>query len=267
MVRERGLTRLNSLRNAAIGGVEQRPKDMVEQGQAMLRVKRGQESPFPQRPIIPVDFVGGAQGHRQGFEEKVKVPRYRELYALALPESREEKEREERRKMLMGETDERWEEESDIDEDDMRDVLARFEEARIGGKKGGKEEMGMEGGRALGRSRSFEAIQKMAGYEGDDAGSDADDQLDDEFSQEDFGRKLVSEEGGGDRNSRWSGSIYSRASFLDPDKSEETRERFLRRVEEMYWEDGREKGYGPAVVPPVPRLPAAYADERSRNRF
>jgi len=262
VVRERGMTRLNSLRNAVAGVEPHKPKDMVEQGQ---RAKRGKESPFPQRPVIPVEFAGGTQGHGhgQGLEEKVKVPRYRELYALALPESSEGKEREERRKMLMGVGNGRWDAESDVDEDDMQDVLARFEEARMGGRKERREEMEMEGGRALGRSHSFEAISKIAGYEGD-AGSDGDD---DGFSQEAFGRKSVSEEGGDDRNSRWSGSIYSRASFLDPDKSEETRERFLRRVEEMYFEDGREKGYGPAAVPPVPKLPAAFADERNWNRF
>ncbi|TFK68913.1 hypothetical protein BDN72DRAFT_897732 [Pluteus cervinus] len=55
------------------------------------------------------------------------------------------------------------------------------------------------------------------------------------------------------RESRWTESIYSRASILDTEKSESTREKFLRRIGEMYDENGREK------IPPVPPLPSSIA--------
>ncbi|TFK19519.1 hypothetical protein FA15DRAFT_674365 [Coprinopsis marcescibilis] len=67
----------------------------------------------------------------------------------------------------------------------------------------------------------------------------------------------------GNRESRWSGSIYSRVSILDPDQSEETRDRFVRRVEAMLATKDRE------IVPPVPKIPegVALANAGSLNRF
>jgi len=85
-----------------------------------------------------------------------------------------------------------------------------------------------------------------------------------EEGEEAAGRKSSVEEGGGDRNSRWSGSIYSRVSVLDPEKSEEARQRFVQRVEDMYGDGGREK------VPPVPKIPDVFVGAtpgRSWNRF
>ncbi|KAK7460699.1 hypothetical protein VKT23_009415 [Stygiomarasmius scandens] len=51
-------------------------------------VKRGKESPFPMRPVLPpsVSAPGSGAG-AGGFESRVKVPRYRELYALQIPPS------------------------------------------------------------------------------------------------------------------------------------------------------------------------------------
>ncbi|KAH9475032.1 hypothetical protein JR316_0012134 [Psilocybe cubensis] len=66
----------------------------------------------------------------------------------------------------------------------------------------------------------------------------------------------------GDRMSRWSGSIYSRASMLDADASGETRERLVRQVEEMLAKEARRGGGGAKsdYIPPVPRIPDAYAN-------
>jgi hypothetical protein len=62
------------------------------------------------------------------------------------------------------------------------------------------------------------------------------------------------------RNSRWSGSVYSRASFMDTEKSGEARQRFLRHVEEML----NERGERVPAVPPVPKLPEEFVAESRR---
>lgn len=69
---------------------------------------------------------------------------------------------------------------------------------------------------------------------------------------------------------RWSMSVdgESRASFMDADRSEEARERFIKRIEAMFDENGRELppnlGIGRnAVIPPVPRLPQGLKNSSS----
>jgi protein-tyrosine-phosphatase len=60
-------------------------------------------------------------------------------------------------------------------------------------------------------------------------------------------------------------SIYSRVSILDPDKSGETRDRFVRRVEAML--RAKEAREGAPVVPPVPKIPEGLANASRPNRF
>ncbi|KAF8995541.1 hypothetical protein BDQ17DRAFT_1430286 [Cyathus striatus] len=145
-----------------------------------------------------------------------------------------------------------WEEEYD---EEMNDVLQRFEDISSDDH---------EGERALESRRSFEAIRRNLASLGDVS----------QFEDDDDGRTVMRssiESNSEDRNHRWSGSIYSRASFLDPDKSEETRQRFLKRVESMLNEEDRNGGG--SAIPPVPKLPAGYAAAkvtspgRSWNRF
>ena len=59
---------------------------------------------------------------------------------------------------------------------------------------------------------------------------------------------------------RYSDSIYSRASFLDTEKSGEMRQRFLKHVETMLNERGRPT----YAIPPVPRLPEEFVAEHKR---
>ncbi|PFH47052.1 hypothetical protein AMATHDRAFT_50590 [Amanita thiersii Skay4041] len=72
-----------------------------------------------------------------------------------------------------------------------------------------------------------------------------------------------------DRQSRWSESIYSRASFLDSTKSGEVRDRFVKRVEAMLDEAGLERGnrrrWAVNEVPPVPKLPEALAKSNFKS--
>ncbi|KAF8057097.1 hypothetical protein FPV67DRAFT_1456620, partial [Lyophyllum atratum] len=235
--------------------------------QAIPSIQRGREAPFPARPILPSAMQAGVG---PGLEARVKVPRYRELYGLPLPRDQADHGRADRMNMMrdgdshseagpridvVEPSDGGWEDlgYDDQDEEDMRDVLDRFEEARVGSRA-----QQQQGGKALGRSHSFEAIRnRLSGN------SDSEDHYEDE-GEEATGRKSSTEEGGGDRNSRWSGSIYSRVSVLDPEKSEEARQRFVQRVEDMYGDGGREK------VPPVPKIPDGFvgaAPGRSWNRF
>lgn len=59
---------------------------------------------------------------------------------------------------------------------------------------------------------------------------------------------------------RYSDSIYSRASFLDTEKSGEMRQRFLKHVEAML----NERGEPIRAIPPVPRLPEEFVAEHKR---
>ncbi|KAG6856006.1 hypothetical protein H0H87_008483 [Tephrocybe sp. NHM501043] len=234
--------------------------------QPIPSVQRGRESPFPARPILP-QTSAPTPNMGPGLGATVKIPRYRELYGLALPPDQNneavgrreidrardwERERSSRRKRSDG-SDGSWDASlvnADDDEEDMRDVLARFEEPQDA------DEIGNDfiGGKALGRSRSFEAIRKRITH-AYDGGSDFEDDI------VEAGRESSAEDGG-DTQSRWSGSIYSRVSVLDPEKSEEARQRFIKRVEDLYGDDGREKN-----IPPVPKIPDAFVDGRSWNRF
>lgn len=66
----------------------------------------------------------------------------------------------------------------------------------------------------------------------------------------------------GDRTSRWSGSVYSRASILDEGESEETRDRFVKRVEAMLDAEkkAKSKAQAQAYIPPLPKISGAYAN-------
>jgi len=134
------------------------------------------------------------------------------------------------------------------------------------------------GGAALGRRRSFEALltPRSEGL------LEVDVDEDESFQSEEFSHKrrstayypdiistYMDEEDGADpRLSRWSGSVYSRASLMDGQKSEETRARFVKRVEAMLDEAGIERGNKRDwdAVPPVPKLPEALAQRNHLTR-
>ncbi|KAK2465013.1 hypothetical protein APHAL10511_003089 [Amanita phalloides] len=149
----------------------------------------------------------------------------------------------------------------DIDRQ-IQDVLDRF--ADTTNNRDGHE----VDGRALGRSRSFEALKNeflsvpVASSEGGEGDIDEDES----FYSREFSRKGLyysdqEEDGVDPRLSRWSGSVYSRASMMDSQKSEETRARFVKRVEAMLDEAGIERGNKRDwdAVPPVPKLPECLA--------
>lgn len=163
------------------------------------------------------------------------------------------------------------------DGQEMQDVLDRFLET-----PNHRDEHEAEG-RALGRSRSFEAlpvevvsppvVPPPEAISRTDIESYVDE--DESFYSREFSSKRRStvyysdhEDGADPRLSRWSGSIYSRGSFMDPQKSEETRNRFVKRVEAMLDEAGIERGNKRNwnAVPPVPKLPESLAQSNILTR-
>ncbi|KAH6905108.1 hypothetical protein BKA70DRAFT_1373199 [Coprinopsis sp. MPI-PUGE-AT-0042] len=136
--------------------------------------------------------------------------------------------------------------------DDIRDVLDRFVETS-------EESVSFEGpnvqrARTIPRSRSFEAALEETRPREEIAVP----REPSTYTWEDDEMGLNNNH----RESRWSGSIYSRISILDEDQSGQTRDRFIQRVEAMV--KAKEKG---EVVPPVPALPEGLANARSWNKF
>lgn len=133
--------------------------------------------------------------------------------------------------------------------DEIRDVLDRFVETS-------EESVSFEGSnerraRSIPRSRSFEAALEETRPKEDAVARDP--SRDTTYTWED-------DEMGNNRESRWSGSIYSRISILDEDQSGQTRDRFIQRVEAMMKAKDQ-------VVPPVPNLADGLANARSWNKF
>lgn len=155
---------------------------------------------------------------------------------------------------------------------ELQDVLDRFISELS--SSGDKHEAA---GTALGRRKSSEALRNDGPTSsepipeaGEDNGDDAESQHSPDLSRRRRSTVYYSdaeEDGADPRLSRWSGSIYSRASFMDPQKSEETRVRFVKRVEAMLDEAGIERGNRDwDAVPPVPKLPEALAQSNLLTR-
>lgn len=232
-------------------------------------MQRGREIPFPARPVLPTSTSSSSTNPTNssngvvvgpaGLEARVNVRRYHDLYAAApaggwRPEPHQSQRRpppHQRRSDEECEGGYHAEEEEEEEEEDMKDVLDRFEEDS---DYNSDAEYVNPTGRALETRRSFEAAASVKPRSGHES-----------FAVEEYygtaRDTMYSFGGGGDRNSRWSGSVYSRNSILDPDKSEEARERFLERVGAMLGgdEEGRR---GQGVVPPVPNIPERFASPR-----
>ncbi|PBK61000.1 hypothetical protein ARMSODRAFT_677421 [Armillaria solidipes] len=191
--------------------------------------KRGKEAPFPSRPITSAS--------QPGLEARVKVRRYRDLYTL--PNG--------------------WGEEqpADNDTDPMRDVIARFERTSEHSSSG--EDIRV----ALDRNQSPEAMHRnnqTEDYDSDDYSR---------YPEEDksAGRSTMYRLDRGaastGRLSTWSGD--SRASIMDLEKSEVARQRFVKRIEAMFDQNGRE--LPGSEIPPVPRLPEGLSRRRMPLRY
>lgn len=252
-------------------------------------IQRGRESPFPSRPVLPIPGPSPVPAGPSSASEGGLARRYgkispppghfvagggRSAPADVYANSRyqEEKDGAYTRRGLAGPgpkpqvhwIDEDREDDDSVDDDDsakveLRDVLDRFDD----GSGGSAESHYEEPGRALERSHSIEAMKNnrpVSEYYGARPRvprASSSNGHDGEYQFED-GRTV----GVGDRLSRWSGSVYSRASILDEDESGETRDRLVKRIEEMLDLEAKRNGDGAGRghIPPVPRLPNAYAN-------
>lgn len=241
-------------------------------------MQRGRELPFPARPILPTTFndststnhPNNANGNNGNgvVGPGVGLRRYRDLYAAPVggwpePQPQRPPPPHQRR------SDEGWGEggyhAEEEEEEDMKDVLDRFEDDDDSDTEFVNPSRLAQ---ALESRRSFEAIKPRSGHES----FAVEEYYGTRDTMYSFDDSAEAGEGGAeeDRNSRWSGSIYSRTSILDPDKSEEARERFLERVGAMLENDGDQgrggRGRG-QVVPPVPIIPERFAKNWPSGKF
>ncbi|PPQ69926.1 hypothetical protein CVT26_013251 [Gymnopilus dilepis] len=263
------------------------PADAVpyQQVTALQNIQRGRESPFPARPVLPPGTVPRRYGPpmtRQQQEEAVSNSRdvKRARFASGEPTQIDTNSRwmdddeseayysyaeDEEGGEVIGYEQEEVEDEEDSQE--LRNVLDRFADDR---RRSAEDAI-----QALERSHSFEALKNLTGQNAPathhvtqpppqpmyafarpprpEVEVDAVDQ------DEGYDGMTI-----GNRSSRWSGSIYSRNSILDEDESGQGRERLVQKVEEMLREGEKERKGGfsgdGGVIPPVPKLPAAYAN-------
>lgn len=278
-------------------------------------IQRGKESPFPSRPVLngkpaaspmptarryqdlyPLDGYHDDNERARGKEviqtavaksKTTKTTRFREAPSW-IPGSEKGDNDDVDNYDVDGTGDalyggiEEEDDRDDVDDEDGKDILEVLDGFVDQNSEGFEE----HAGRALGRSRSFEALKDIHGQSTDVSDLpparprikakpipnsemfSASNNREGEYEFEDYDdaddRTL------GNRSSRWSGSIYSRVSILDPDSSGQTRERLLKEVEAMM---GKQEGSltsnsrrrGEEVVPPVPRLPDAYANMNNMN--
>jgi hypothetical protein len=189
-----------------------------------------------------------------GLAARAKVERYRDLYAIQIPPTPEGA----RGPANADDSDiditvERWDDDEE-DREEMLGVLDRFHASPEGVERGGSA-LERNDSRAL-RRRGAALEPKPEAYLDDDEVSRYPD------DERPAGRatmyKFDNARGGG-RETMY--SQYSRASFMDTDKSEEARGRLVDRVGVMFDLSGRER----SAIPPVPRLPPAMV--AGGNRF
>lgn len=202
-------------------------------------IQRGKQTPFPVLPIAPV-----VSDSEVTSPEMERAASYEILHALATePPSGDGQITHKESDSLAQPVDADWPYEEE--EEDIQEVLERFDVSL---------HMSEERERAVGRSQPFEAIRRRLPNHVPSEYYDDDDDDDVRYS---FSDDKTESSGEGI-------SVYSRASLLDPDKSESARERFLQRVADMHSEG--------QAIPPIPRLPDSLlnkgaASSSGINRF
>ncbi|KAJ3930477.1 MAG: hypothetical protein NXY57DRAFT_305755 [Lentinula lateritia] len=279
--------------------------------------QRGRVSPFPTRPVQSNGIATVHTVPSRGFESRVRVNRYRGIYAMpppaggwknnfskdsgyaSSPETSSSK-RHTRKSTNVGI---HIEQPSDSEDDpgsdaDLRNVIQGFTDGGRSASATGHER-DVEPEAALDRRRSLEALQNY--YNSYDIGSRKKSPSRQISPRPSFSRSASEEDLSDDRSRytsddkhsmyktnnasqarslasgwaddhRWSMSVdgESRASFMDAEKSDEARERFIRRIEGMFDQNGRELppnlGTGRnAIIPPVPKLPQGLQGSSSKT--
>ncbi|KAF8639054.1 hypothetical protein AX17_001750 [Amanita inopinata Kibby_2008] len=271
--------------NGPLPRVPDRTQDTEEDpfainGTSLIRTSgnagRGKEAPFPMQPVSQRGFRArlrasmiGSNGEQRNAgmsnPNQAREPRTITIDRKLSPE-----------RQLDRVINENSEDEGDYEGGrEILNVLERFTDIP-------KREENETVGKALVRSRSLEAladdvnlslpnVQTNAELGVEDAKSAFED-TESYYGRQNSHRRRSTvyysdpdeEDGADPRLSKWSESIYSRSSFMDSQRSEETRDRFVRRVEAMLDEAGIERGNKrrwetAEAVPPVPKLPEALA--------
>ncbi|KAF7303203.1 hypothetical protein MKEN_01284000 [Mycena kentingensis (nom. inval.)] len=232
-------------------------------------IQRGRAAPFPAQPILQARPAGNP-GVGPGLADRVKVARYRDLYALNIPDvSNQRAQRrywDEDEASVNINVDEGSDEE--VEEDaEIAGVLGRFRDPTPRDRAPGngvaleRNNSGVLRPGARQRVVRFSpepSPTRQRDYEEDD--DDASRYPDDERTA---GRKTMyrfDSNGEGSRDTMY--SEYSRTSFMDVSRSEQARGRLVDRVGMMYDHNGREVR---SPAPPVPRLPPELL--AGANRF
>ncbi|KAJ3794197.1 hypothetical protein GGU11DRAFT_759344 [Lentinula aff. detonsa] len=276
--------------------------------------QRGRVSPFPTRPVQSNAVAALHPSPNRGFESRVRVTRYRDIYAMPSPvggwkstfskdsgyASSPETSNSKRHARQSTKVGIHVEQPSDSEDDpifdeDLRNAIRSFTDSGRSASAMGHDR-DVEPEAALDRRRSLEALQnfyhnpydvhrprKQNIREKSPRPSVSEEDLSDDksrYTSDDKhsmykmnnpsqARSLAS--GWADDN-RWSMSVdgESRASFMDADKSDEARERFIKRIETMFDENGRELppnlGIGRnAIIPPVPKIPRGLQGSSSKT--
>ncbi|KAJ7650708.1 hypothetical protein FB45DRAFT_997532 [Roridomyces roridus] len=234
--------------------------------------ERGRAAPFPSRPVL--QSRAGHPSMGPGLAARAKVQRYRDLYAIQIPGTPAGARGDD------GEgVDIRVEDydEGEVDEEGREEiigVIGRFRDRPRDERTGRALERNDSGvlrpGAAGGRDRlspsspgfSPGSRVRFSDYEDDDQSRYPDEDKTAGYST------MYRYEGGRDTDTMYTGretmySEYSRASFLDVDKSDKARTQLVDRVGSMFDLSGRER----SAIPPVPKLPAALAAGAVGNRF
>ncbi|KAF7295199.1 hypothetical protein MIND_01058700 [Mycena indigotica] len=232
--------------------------------------QRGRAAPFPSQPIIPSRSAPNT-GLGPGLAARVQVERYRDLYAIQIPDQTRDRYRDEDETSVNIRVQEGSDEEVE-DDPEITGVLGRFRQpvnrerdaAALERNNSGALRPGTNTRRVRFSPQRSPTREAYSEEEEDD--DDASLYPDDERTA---GRKTMflfdkSSSGNEDDTIGARGTVYSeysRASFMDNGKSEVARGRLVDRVGAMFDSTGRER----PAAPPVPRLPPELL--AGANRF
>ena len=253
-IRDYPLSRDTSLSRAGGGGLFNQP---------IPSVRRGKESPFPARPILPPE------------ESKQLVRRASTISRIP------------RRNTSMIDIEDAFRSRlgygrgGNMDGDEVGDyedeLLDPRSSAFILAARARGEKRVYFTDRLRARARGEEIGEEHIFDTGDDMNTNVNDMNVDIVVDDDASRYPEDEENA-DSRSMTGMSVYSRYSIMDPDQSAEVREGFVRRVEEVYGVErggmkgggigrGRGRGrWGDDDIPDVPELPASLRDAVSVSR-
>lgn len=283
-----------------------RPPQTQQQLLAQPPIQRGRVSPFPSRPILPSNgrpVVDGIDG-TGGFEGRVKVRRYRDLYALANGDGSAGGGGSDENGSSSG-SHERFEDEDDFDSTPRR---KRFIAQYPGVKDRPPSDFYEEDSVALDKVLSRYAdghVMDPSSPSSEGAGEDSDDkyypsnEIKHSRSHPPYFHVKPPIPYPPNQDPYSTISVYSTHSIMDNEKSGEARDRFVSRVQAMYGPDGRERssaiidrereglemerihmrrveggrGRLNVATPPVPKLPEEFRalhklkEQNQRRRF